>query len=375
MSAAGRVMIDFPAVPGAPPGVKFIPPADVTRLLVGKAPEDVLKIVPAIHGVCATAQAHAAALALEGALGIVAPERLAAARQALTMMECLREHVFRGIIDWPKLMGMPVDSAPARQAMMFLPRFQAGISGALVLFDSYVELTININNQVEVIEEISSFLSSFVFGEPLDVWLSRRGLSDLRCWAENATTSPARFIAWLIETGHFNVAAFPPVQIPGSHNGKISPWVIVTDNVAGGTPEATPFIRRMGDPLLTSLGAPSLGVRFVARLVELARLPDEIRATLAGEIAPPMAAQIEPGTGYGAVEAARGLLLHTVTLEAGRVVEYRILPPTGWNFAAHGIVARCLSVLTDADQEARRLCAHLVVNAVDPCVSYEVRAA
>ena len=109
-------------------------------------------------------------------------------------------------------------------------------------------------------------------------------------------------------------------------------------------------------------------------MVELARFPGEILAVLTGESLPPSAIRDESCSGYGTVEAARGLLVHTATVEAGRVSAYRMLPPTGRNFATHGIAARCLDDLRAANEDERRLRADLVVNAIDPCVAYEVRA-
>jgi hypothetical protein len=353
MTAEGKVMIDLPATPGAPVGMTYQPPADVTRLLIGKTPEEVLKIIPLVHGVCATAQTHASVLALEGALGIATSRQTLSARQTLTMMECLREHALRAIIDWPKLMGLTGEVMAARQAMAFLPRFQGGFTGDGSAFSLNAEVVFNVPRLSEVLDEAVSFLETGIYGEAVDEWLSRRGLDQLRLWAMTTETAAARFVAWLFDTGRFGIAAFP------------------TFETGGARAEATSFVRRASDPLLASLGAPTLGARFVARLVELARLPGEIRAVLTGksEAPAPLA------TGRGEVEAARGPLVHCARIEEGQVQEYRIVPPTACNFGHHGVASRCLNAIAAMDREEQRLCAHLVVNAVDPCVAYEVRAA
>lgn len=373
MSAEGRVLIDLPARPGAPVGVIFQPPADVTRLFIGKTPDEVLTLVPALHSVCATAQTHAAVLALEGALDISVRDETACARQALTMMECLREHGLRAIMDWPRLMGETADNVAARQAMTFLPRFQAALTGASAPFSVGAKVSMAMEPLYRIIAEAAEFLKTTVFGEPLDRWLARRGPDALRAWAESAKTAAGRFISWLFATDRFAVAAFPPVRLPDFDAGTLPAWL--SNAGENGMAEATSYIRRAGDPLLTSLGTPGLGVRFVARLVELARLPGEVLAVLTGETSPPSAIRDEAGTGYGAVEAARGLLVHTATVEHGRVTTYRMLPPTERNFARHGIAARCLDDLRAANEDERRLRADLVVNAIDPCVAHEVRAA
>lgn len=81
------------------------------------------------------------------------------------------------------------------------------------------------------------------------------------------------------------------------------------------------------------------------------------------------------GTGIGMVEAARGLLVHTVELHDGRVKAYRIVSPTDWNILAHDIAARCLATLDGRDGADRISPAHPVGNAIDPCVTCEARAA
>jgi hypothetical protein len=375
VSAEGKVLIDLPARPGAPASVTFCPPADITRLFIGKAPEEVLKLVPAVHGVCATAQTHAAVLALEGALDITVADETARARQALTMTECLREHGLRAIMDWPKLMGQTADNLAARQAMTFLPRFQAALSGAQAPFCLGSKVSMAVEPLFQIIAEAAEFLKTAVFGEPLDRWLSRRGPDALKNWAKTVKTAAGRFIAWLFETSCFGVAAFPPVREPDFDAGNLSAWLSngAEDKTGSEIAETTFYIRRADDPLLISLGMPGLGARFIARLVELARLPGEILAVLTGETRPPSAIRDGSGAGYGAVEAARGLLIHAATVEAGRVTAYRMLPPTNRNFAPHGIAARCLDEFRVATEDERRLCAHLAVSAIDPCVAYEVR--
>ena len=54
-------------------------------------------------------------------------------------------------------------------------------------------------------------------------------------------------------------------------------------------------------------------------------------------------------------------------------MRWGFLPPTNVNFAPGGIAAECLAQLA-ADNDGERLgLASLVVNAIDPCVAYDVR--
>lgn len=68
-------------------------------------------------------------------------------------------------------------------------------------------------------------------------------------------------------------------------------------------------------------------------------------------------------------EMARGLLLHWVQLDPqGRVVDYRVLAPTEWNFHPDGALAHALAALPAHDTAA----AWCLAAAFDPCVDCTV---
>ena len=117
---------------------------------------------------------------------------------------------------------------------------------------------------------------------------------------------------------------------------------------------------RFGDGLLA---------RWVARLAELAALPERLRAVLNGHETPAPAPASPPGEGLAAVEAARGRLHHRVALDSGRIRDYQILAPTEWNFHPEGVAAQALADIRVEDDERRLSLARLLVNAIDPCVA------
>jgi Ni,Fe-hydrogenase I large subunit len=69
--------------------------------------------------------------------------------------------------------------------------------------------------------------------------------------------------------------------------------------------------------------------------------------------------------------AARGLLLHRVTLQAGQISDYRILAPTEWNFHPQGVVAQALGSLRGDPEWVERAAGQLI-EAIDPCVGYSL---
>lgn len=80
----------------------------VTRALVGLAPADALARVPLYFSLCAKAQREAGRLALAAA-GCVADAPVPSWQ---LWAECLHEHLWRLLLDWPRLAGEP-PRAPA----------------------------------------------------------------------------------------------------------------------------------------------------------------------------------------------------------------------------------------------------------------------
>ena len=140
---------------------------------------------------------------------------------------------------------------------------------------------------------------------------------------------------------------------------------------------SSPFTRRLGLPLIADLTRKlgnGLLPRLAAQLVELAVLQLRLRTGLTrlDEAAEPIAGDMPGGVGIAQVQAARGLLVHRVAVDRGRICDYRILAPTEWNFHPQGVVARGLSALPPTDAATLKRLARLFVTAVDPCVAYHV---
>ncbi len=102
-----------------------------------------------------------------------------------------------------------------------------------------------------------------------------------------------------------------------------------------------------------------------------------LRAGLADKAAssdlPLQGTSLPDEVGLAQVQAARGLLVHRVAIQAGRVADYRILAPTEWNFHPQGAAALGLATLPDADDETLQRLGGLFVTALDPCVAYDFR--
>lgn len=372
----GCVVIDLPQ--GAPVRVVFNEPGDIGGLLCGRRPEEALALVPLVYALCGTAQSQAAVMALENAHGIAPSAQTRAARAALTAMETLREHSLRIALDWPGFLDLPPEAERLRPVMDLLPALTVALFSGQAPFSLGGEASPDRAAALKVIEAAESLLVREIFGESLEDWRARRGWDGLLSWAKGSGSLAGRLLTAVEDAGwrDAGTAEARPLAVPAGEDlrawlegGKDLPLA-----AGAALPETTPFSRNLGDPLLAGLESGGLAARLAARLVELARLPATLRALVEGEtISRPLAPRGE-GFGCAAIEAARGLLIHAVELRGGAVARYRILPPTRWNFDAAGIARRCLSELA-GDAAARRRQAELLVNAVDPCVRHEVRAA
>ena len=381
MTIEGKVEIFLGKNAGA--SVRHERPANVSPALVGRSPTEAISCISALYGVCANAQAHAAALALEAAMGIAPDSTTLSARALVTAMETLRENVLRIALEWPRLFGGEPEGAAVRPVIGYVTRMREALFATGDPFGIAARCMPDREAALGVIAEAEALLAGAIFGEPIDVWRSRRGMDDIAGWCAPRHSAAARMIANLARNGWVHKADAGRDAVGLRDRGPVVSWPRMLADTGGsapfasanGVPETTLFSRRLAEGPVDSLNSSGLGARFIARLAELACLPGEMRLLLDGQGEPRAMTETDNGTGIGMVEAARGLLIHTVRLRDRRVASYRIVSPTDWNFESRGIAARCLATLDGQDEAERMPLAHLVVNAIDPCVTYHVRAA
>jgi uptake hydrogenase large subunit len=75
------------------------------QILKGKTPAQVLQIVPLLFSVCGRAQGAAASAALQAAQQ--GSSTVSADVERTIVCEAMQEHLWRVMLDWPKLLGLP----------------------------------------------------------------------------------------------------------------------------------------------------------------------------------------------------------------------------------------------------------------------------
>jgi hypothetical protein len=362
-------------------------PTAAGRVFAGKTVWETASGLPALFGVCAAAQACACASACEAALGLGAPPAIIRLRRLLVDAETVKEHLWRMLFDWPRFLDQPPLETAMSKVMGTWLRLRTLLAGSMDFSASGADpLRVDVSSARLALDGLARMSEEPVFGVPPTDWLARiRTREELCTWAESTDTASAGLIrrvqaqSWG-SVGDNKITALPHLRardldalLSGADVDRF-----VAEPLWGGKPrESSPFTRqreRAPVAVLTQATGNGLLPRLSAQLVELATLQQSLYICLEhlDEPVEPLAAATEKGVGIAQVPAARGLLVHRVEVDRGRIRDYRILAPTEWNFHPRGVVARGLSTLSPVDTDTLERQARLFVTAVDPCVDYHL---
>jgi hypothetical protein len=320
--AEGKLLIDL----RDPVRISSNRTAPVSALLKGRKVADVLTVLPMVYSLCGHAHAAAARLATgQGGTDL-----------RLVLAENAREHLLRILLGW-KAGGTPMPAPPIM---------------ALV---GDMEKAIKHRDTGAVAARLDAYLETCVFSCPPEDFLAGAP------WL-HVETQAATYLRLLKTKGWQNLGSVEPAPLPVLEIQELTVRMkedgfCATPEWQGLPRETGPFARQAGHDLVKNCGT-GLMARLMARLVELAQIPAQMRA----------ATPINRRDGFGVIETARGRLVHMARIRDGRIAEYRILAPTEWNFHPKGVAAQALKGLDVAQAKA-------VIEAIDPCVDYELRAA
>ncbi|WAK04010.1 Ni,Fe-hydrogenase I large subunit [Methylobacter sp. YRD-M1] len=387
MTPAGTVHIELWHRAGQASGARIASsrPDIASQVLPGKTPEQVLDIVPLLFTLCGNAQSYAALLACRAALGMAAEPEPDAARDLLVQLETLREHTWRILLDWPGLIGL----APNKKALAALLKFDAFFKrhlfrhGQAYKLDS--RLDIDAVQLTRMTAELEALIDAAIFNGRLADFRTLTCETQLRDWLRQNDALPANLLSDLYSRNWTAIGQNDVDCLPGLEAEALSRQMQQEDLTAfcraprwqGRCFETTPLARQQSHPLIAGLQhyyGNGLMVRFLARLLEVAAIP--LRLSRLTERKPdPAIVSSTGGIGLAQLQAARGLLIHRLELRHGRVYDYRIVAPTEWNFHPEGAVAQGLKQLKAEGPDDLRRQAELLINAVDPCVLYNLKLA
>ncbi|HET7863046.1 MAG TPA: nickel-dependent hydrogenase large subunit [Burkholderiaceae bacterium] len=187
--------------------------------------------------------------------------------------------------------------------------------------------------------------------------------------------------AWLADAGgpvHPRAGiTLPEPDKPGAYTWnkapRLSGQVVETGAIARQLASAQPLVRD-----LVARHGGTVYTRVLARLLELAQgvpLMERWLQHLVPNDPYCQAAELpDEGTGVGLSEAARGSLGHWVQVRRGRITNYQIVAPTGWNFSprdAAGTPGALEQALVGAPVQAGEttpVAVQHIVRSFDPCM-------
>jgi len=351
---------------------------DVARFLIGKQPHQAVKLLPAIYSICANAHAGAAVVACSNRQ---MPEQQKIADRLVVLCENAREHLLRVFTTWGNHVHTNFAHIPFHVVMGLVAKMQAATGMDTHRPEARPKLS---SKQVrQVASELDEFLKAHIFHSPPQQWLDMRNASQLEGWAQTVDTVAANFILHLYDQNWQSIGAsqtrflpeIPLAELAVRMHASDGDSFIAQPSWQGKPCETGPFARHQKHPLVNDLvnsyGSGILA-RQVARLVELANIPAQIEKLLeTAQACKPSAPLADIGVGQ--VETARGQLTHSVIMTEGKIADYKILAPTEWNFHNDGVVHEALDNLQAKDCAETQKLAAMIVEAIDPCVDFEVR--
>ncbi len=314
-------------------------------LLKGKTPAQVLQLVPLLFSVCGHAQGAAARAALQAAQ----QNNLADFTTLEHKIRCevVQEHLWRMLLDWPKLLGLSQQEKHFVKWYAMLREIAAGESDMASL-------------RLE--------LERDWLGMPLSDW---RVLGDVRAWWRTTQSPAAQLLAKLgaqasaMRNKSELLPAWSAVQAQAACAGRWDAVFSAAPHHQGIAAETGAWSYHVDHSMLRAKHPVTL-MRLLARLIDTAELLDGSGVSRLDAISP------AAGEGLAVVRTARGLLMHYVRMDAERVKDYVIVAPTEWNFHSGGAYAQDMIGLEERDEARLKHRAHIMALSLDPCVAYEI---
>lgn len=325
--------------------------AGVARMLRGRSRDDVLELLPRLFSLCGHAHVAAARRAMAGQQEI----GMARLDSLMVLAENAREHLLRIMTGWRAKSEQPVLAAAPVMSLV------GGMKAALG----------NPEAEQSQTDKLAALLENDVLGMQANRFLALEGVEAFHEWLAGSPKQIKDYLAGIVARGWEGMGAVHPRYLPELPTGLLSerfraPVFSQRPDWQGKPHETGPLERQSRHPLVAALVRESgagLLARLVARLVELARIPEQMQA---GD------SLVQGSDGLGVVETARGRLIHAATQKDQVISGYHILAPTEWNFHPQGVAVQALRTLPPwADLPLR---AGVLVEAIDPCVAFEVRA-
>ncbi len=332
-----------------------------SRLFIGKTPEQTLKILPLLFNVCGVAQSFAAFQAL----GMAENSAEAAARNLLLNVEIIREHCWWLLIN--------TDKARLAPFLKYITDFKKALFVSGDAFSLNSQLEINPKQLDGLIIQLETDLDA-LFLNQRQRFLDAKNEADLRAWLNDNTSIPANLLRNLLVNNQQDLGRCALRLLPNlTDSDLLTTFNSQTPTWQNECHETSCLNRQQTQPLIADLlekYGNGLMTRLASRLFELANLPNVLQQNVIAMQTPSNPTKNEMGVAQ--IQASRGLLIHKVKLKNDVIANYQIVAPTEWNFQPNGVAALSLQSLSVHNETLLRQHAALIINAIDPCVGFEL---
>jgi len=358
-------------------------PQSISRIFVGENCSQVLEMVPLIYSVCAAAQSRASLLAIESQQKIAVDPMKEMAREIIVLMETAREHLLRIFLGWSDLFHQDKKDLPLPFVSQLVILTKQALFKNGNAFSLNSELSIDKNAMRRLLERLKQYLKEWIYKIPVLNWNKFNQLDQLTKWCEQHDSIATKSITEIIQKQFSQQCASTCLALPELNHLELTNRLKSKDvNQFMAQPDwnsqnydTSPLSRQINHPLIQSLfnhHKNGLLTRWVSRLVELSSIPEKIDDLLNLSDKPSLLSA-HSAMGLGIVEAARGRLIHRAEVVDNIITEYQIIAPTEWNFHPQGLVKQSLNNISLDNLDEIRHLSHLLINAIDPCVDYQLR--
>jgi Ni,Fe-hydrogenase I large subunit len=336
-------------------------PLHTSCLFIGKTPEQTLKILPLLFNVCGVAQSFAAFQAL----GIAQNSAEITARNLLLNVEIIREHCWWVLIH--------TDKARLAPFLKYITNFKKAlfVGGDAFSLNSKLEINYEQLNGLHI--QLEKDVDALFFNQR-QCFLEAKNEDDLQDWLNDNASIPANLLRDLLANNYQSLGRCALHLLPNLTDlDLLTTFNSQTPTWQNECCETSCLNRQQTQPLIADLlekYGNGLMTRLASRLFELANIANLLRQNIVDMQTPSNQKKIN--VGISQVQASRGLLIHKVELKNGVIANYQIVAPTEWNFQSNGIAALSLQSLCVHNKTLLRQHAALIINAIDPCVGFEL---
>jgi coenzyme F420-reducing hydrogenase alpha subunit len=385
MSIEGEIKISVVARSGQVESVSITStrPLHITKLFAGKSIDSVAEIMNALYQLCNTAHRFAFLRLLDESAVITLSQNEIQAYKLLLDLETIREHCFSIASKWSQDADNLIDTNIIN-LLATLKEINSTLfanTDALSLADKELQSFNSIN---KLIIKLEQQLQNLLIGSKNNSESIFTDMDSFNNWLQVGESKSVTFLNYLQqhklnEIGDVKVSHLPDLNLQEVSALLNNDAYIQHPSYQEITCETTPYSRQSKHQFIKQLvNVHGNGVltRAVSQLLEVFELLNKVKHDYRDiepeNISYNIQLPVLETSALVQLEAARGRLVHQLSIENEKIKTYQILAPTEWNFHPEGVLNNMIKSLSFTDKEDLIKRVKLLVNAIDPCVGYSV---